>query len=260
MIDEDNYFELISIIVPTHNSEKYVMKTINSVLNQTYQNFEIIVIDDCSTDDTARIIRSISDNRIIFLVNEEQSGAAVSRNRGIAQANGDYIAFLDGDDIWYKTKLKDQLSFMKDNDYCFSFTNYDEIDENDNSRGTVISGPKVLTHKSFLKTNYVGCLTVMYKRDIYPDLQIPETVYKRNDYALWLKLSEKTKCYHLNKVLASYRKTTNSLSSGKKRNLIKYHKEMFQKLYKFGAFKSTLFAWRNAFYYYYRRLKYVKKV
>ena len=259
MNSKDNIFELVSIIVPTYNCERFVKKTIDSILNQTYQNFEIIVIDDCSKDSTLEIVKAIPDKRISVFVNEKQSGAAFSRNRGIAEAKGDYIAFLDGDDIWFATKLEEQLFFMKSNGYVFSCTDYNEIDENDSFLGTVVTGPNAVTHKAFLKSDYVGCLTVMYKRDIYPDLSIPDTILKRNDYALWLKLSEKAICYRLKKVLASYRRASNSLSSGKKTALIKYHKEMFQKLYNFGKIRSSFYAWRNALYYFYRRARYVKK-
>ena len=259
MVVEDNKFELVSVIVPTHNCVKFVKKTIDSVLKQTYRNFEIIVIDDCSTDGTPEIVKSILDKRISLFINEKQSGAAFSRNRGISQANGSYVAFLDGDDVWSETKIEEQLSFMKINSYSFSFTNYDVIDENDIPLGLIVSGPKTITHKAFMKTNYVGCSTIMYKRDIYPNLQIPNTIYKRNDYALWLKLSEKACCHHLDKVLTSYRKTSNSLSSGQKKNLIKYHKEMFQKLYQFSYIKASFFALRNVLYYFFRRMKYAKK-
>lgn len=256
----DNKIVLVTVIVPTYNCEKYIKETIESILNQTYCNFEILVIDDCSTDSTLDVVNSLNDKRITVFVNEKQSGAAFSRNRGIANAKGKYIAFLDGDDIWYKTKLEDQVSFMETNGYSFSCTNYDEIDENSNPLGVVVTGPKVVSHKSFLKSNYIGCLTAMYKRDIYPDLSIPDTIYKRNDYALWIKISEKEKCYRLNKVLASYRRTSCSLSSGKKIALNKYHRDMFQKLYNFGKIKSSFYSWRNTFYYVYRRLRYSKKI
>lgn len=257
---KENKSELVSIIVPTYNCKKYVKTTIDSILKQTYRNFEIIIIDDCSSDGTVDYILSLKDNRIVLLINDKQSGAAFSRNRGIAAARGDYIAFLDGDDIWYETKLEEQMLFMKTNGYFFSCTDYDVVNENGLPQKIVVSGPKIANHKMFLKTDYIGCLTVMYKRDIYPDLAIPDTIYKRNDYALWIKLSEKAKCFRLKKVLASYRRTSSSLSSGKKSKLVKYHKEMFEKLYNFGKIKSTYYALRNVFYYFYRRIKYFKKV
>lgn len=251
--------ELVSIIVPAYNCEKYINATIDSILNQTYSKFEIIVIDDYSTDSTAELVKKYNDERIVYLINDKQSGAAFSRNRGIRHARGEYIAFLDGDDIWSSTKLEEQLHFMKTNRYGFSCTDYDEIDESNNSRGVVVTGPSVMNHKTFLRTDYVGCLTVMYKREVFPDLEIPNSIAKRNDYALWIKLSEKTNCYRLKKVLASYRRTLGSLSSGNKFKLIKYHKELFQKLYGFGKFKSSFFALRNAAYYLFRRIKYTKK-
>ncbi len=250
---------LVSVIVPAYNCEKTIKTTIDSILSQTYQNFEIIVINDCSKDRTVEIVRTINDSRIVLLENVSQSGAAFSRNRGIKNARGEYIAFLDGDDIWLETKLEEQLSFMKEHNYSFTCTDYNEIDENGCPRGVYVTGPLRMKHKTFIKTDYVGCLTVVYKRDIYPELEIPNSIMKRNDYALWIKLSEKADCYRLKKVLASYRRVSSSLSSGSKVRLIKYHKEMFQKLYGFGKVKSTLYAWRNGLYFFYRRLRYMKK-
>lgn len=260
MVNVNKNNALVSIIVPVHNCEKTIKTTIDSILRQTYPTFEVIVVDDFSTDKSEVIVKSFNDERIVYLKNDKQLGAAYSRNRAIKLAKGEYIAFLDGDDLWGETKLEEQLSFMKENNYSFSCTDYDVIDENGVSTGVYITGPLSMDHKTFIKTDYVGCLTIMYKRELYPDLEIPDSIKKRNDYALWIKLSEKANCYRLKKVLASYRKVGGSLSSGNKIKLLSYHKDMFSKLYGYGKLKSSLYALRNGIYYFYRRLRYAKKV
>lgn len=251
---------LVSIITPTYNVDKYIGETIASILSQTHSEFEVIIVDDCSTDNTTSIVKSFCDERIKLFSNEKNMGIAYSRNFAIKQATGDYIAFLDGDDLWSPTKLERQLDFMVFNGYSFSNTFYREIDESGNEIGFMITTPKKMGHKTFLRVNYVGCLTVMFKRDLFPGLEIPISILKRNDYALWLKLSEKAPCYVLKESLAFYRKRNSSISSGKKRLLIKQHKKMFSILYGFGTIKSTLYSFRNAAYYFFKRLIYKKKV
>lgn len=259
----DNYLDNIkvSVITPVHNDERFIAETLNSILNQTHQNIEVIVVDDNSSDSTIKIIEGYDDSRIKLFKNNKNLGAAFSRNLAISKATGDYIAFLDGDDIWKVNKLEIQLKHMIERNYAFSYSNYEIIDDNGNSLKKIVSGPKRISHKKFLKMCYIGCLTAMYRRDVYPDLSIPVSILKRNDYALWLKLSERAPCYLINECLASYRKrTSNSISSGKKTKLIKYHKLLFCELYRFGSFKSTFYALRNALYYFLKRIKYVKKV
>lgn len=250
----------VSIITPTYNCNKYVRKTILSVLNQTYDNFEIIIVDDCSNDSTIEEIKRIKDERIKLFVNKKNQGAAYCRNLAISKATGDYIAFLDGDDLWIKNKLEEQLSFMIDNSIDFSYTNYYVLDDKENKICSYYTGPKNVNHKKFVKLDYVGCLTVMYKKSIYPELSIPNDIYKRNDYALWLKLSEKADCRLLNKNLAIYRSRTNSISSISKFKLIKYHKIVFNKLYGYRSLKSSLCAFRNVFHYVFKGIRYKKKV
>ena len=251
----------VSVITPTFNDEKYVLQALYSALNQTHTNLEIIIVDDCSTDNTVQIIGTIKDARIKLLKNDKNYGAAFSRNKAISLASGEYIAFLDGDDFWDITKIEKQLSFMVVNNYCFSCTEYYIVDENGKNAKKYVTGPKKITHRLLLKNSYVGCLTAMYKKDIYPDLQIPNDIYKRNDYALWLKLSEKTDCYYLFDKLAYYRKRNgDSVSSIKKVELIRFHKTMFLKLYNISQVKACLLAYRNAFYYVIKRLFFVRGV
>lgn len=245
--------------MPTFNDEQFVKDTILSVLNQSFPDFELIIIDDKSTDKTVNIIKSFSDKRIRLIINESNRGAAFSRNVGLQSAKGEYIAFLDGDDRWYPAKLKVQYEFMKNNGYSFSYTDYELINEENKKIGVFYTGPSKVTYSKFIRIDYVGTSTVMYRRDIYPDLQIPNDILKRNDDALWLLLSKKADCYHLRGIYSQYRKNHSSISSGKKSKLYKYHVELYQKLYGFGTFKANLYSVRNIFYYFLKQLFYRKK-
>ena len=140
---------MVSIITPAYNSEKYIAETILSVLAQSYQNWEMIIIDDSSTDKTAEIISSFQekDSRIKYIYNSTNKGSAYSRNVALQKAKGKWIAFLDSDDLWHPKKLEKQIEFMKKNNYHFSYTNYCEIDENSKEKGILISGPKTITEK-----------------------------------------------------------------------------------------------------------------
>ena len=154
--------ELVSIIMPSYNTGKFIQETIDSVINQTYDNWELIIVDDCSSDNTDEIVKSIKDDRIFYLKNKKNSGAAVSRNKALKMAKGKWIAFLDSDDLWKKDKLEKQIKFMKNNNYHFSYTNYVEIDENDAKTGTKVTGPKKITKIGMKNYCWPGCLTVMY--------------------------------------------------------------------------------------------------
>ena len=127
--------ELVSIIMPSYNTARFIDKTIESVLKQTYKNWEMLIVDDCSTDNTEEIVSKYDDKRIIYLKNQKKSGAAVSRNKALKNAKGKWIAFLDSDDLWYPTKLEEQINYMKKNKYSFSYTSFEEFDENDVTLG-----------------------------------------------------------------------------------------------------------------------------
>ncbi|MDR0935023.1 MAG: glycosyltransferase [Erysipelotrichaceae bacterium] len=249
----------VSIITPAFNDERYISETIKSALGQTHTNFELIIIDDCSSDKTVDVIKSFNDERIVLIRNSENKGAAYSRNLGIKNASGDYIAFLDGDDLWKENKLEKQLSFMIENNYSFSASKYSLINEEGSPLYITYSAPKKMSHHTFLRFCPIGCLTAIYKREIYPDLSIPDSIKKRNDYALWIKLSERTNCYFLNENLAFYRKRRKSLSSGKKTSLLKYHIALFKKIYGFSKVKANFYALRNVFYYIIKNLFYKRK-
>ena len=251
---------LISVVIPTHNDSKYIKEAILSVINQTYNNLEIIVIDDFSSDNTIEIIKSFNDKRIKIIQNDSNKGAAYSRNIGIKNCAGDFISFMDGDDVWSLNKTEEQIKFMKKNNYAFTSCLYSFMGEDGQSLGKYMSSPRKVTHRKFLKTDYIGCITTMYKRDICPNLEIPDGLYKRNDYALWIKLSEYADCYTFPLILAAHRVRKGSISSINKFSLIRYHKEVFQKLYGFNKIKSELFALRNVFYYLIRKTFYTKRI
>ncbi|MBO4127289.1 glycosyltransferase family 2 protein [Streptococcus suis] len=232
-------FGLVSVIMPVFNSEQFVGESIQSVLNQTYQNWELVVIDDASTDSSLEIVQEFSrqDSRIRILQHSESSGAAISRNDGLREAKGRWIAFLDSDDLWFPTKLEQQLAFMVTNNYHFSYTNYEEIMEDGQQTGYGLTGPKTVNRLKLLTCCFVGCLTVMYDRDKVGLLQVPEDLTRRNDYALWLKVSHHATAYLLDSVQASYRvRTTGSLTNRQAgpHSLVKYHIALFRQSEQFS--------------------------
>lgn len=213
---------LVSIITPLYNAEKYIEKTIFSIMEQTYTNWELFVIDDCSKDNSYKVVQKISekDKRIKIIKLNENSGAAVARNTGIENANGRFIAFLDSDDTWHPKKLEKQIKFMLDNQYYFTYTGYYKVDEN----AAFIKNakmPKFINYNKLLKTNYIGCLTVMYDSEKLGKVYFP-LIRKRQDYALWLKLLKMIPyAYGLQEDLASYTVRSDSISANKV-NVAKY--------------------------------------
>jgi len=251
--------ELVSIIMPSYNTANYISLTIESVLKQTYNNWELIIVDDCSTDNTDEVVAKYDDKRIIYLKNKKNSGAAVSRNKALKNARGKWIAFLDSDDLWYSTKLEEQIKFMKKNDYSFSYTNYREIDESGKENGFEVSGPRKITTRGMYHYCWLGCLTVMYDAEKIGVIQIVD-IKKNNDYAMWLKVIKKTDCYNYDKVLAQYRKRSGSISNHGYLKLVKWHYKMFKEAEKKSSIVSLFFTLENLIYGYWKKIRYVKKV
>ena len=220
----------VSIITPTYNSERFIAETILSVQAQTYQDWEMIIVDDCSTDKTAEIVASFQekDSRIKYFYNSTNKGSALSRNLALQNAKGKWIAFLDSDDLWLPEKLEKQIEFMTKNNFHFSYTNYCEIDENSKETGILITGPKVITDKLMKAYCWPGCLTVMYDAEKVGIMQTVD-IKINEEYALWIKIAEKLNCYLLNENLAKYRRHNNSLTSQSYFKLIKWHYLMFRK-------------------------------
>ena len=220
---------LVSIIVPAYNSERFIAETIMSVRNQTYQSWEMIIVDDCSTDRTQEIVLAFQkdDPRIKYFRNETNKGSAVSRNIALQNAEGKWIAFLDSDDIWHPKKLEKQIEFMRGNNCHFSYTNYCEIDEQSMETGIFVSGPKVIDKVKMFAYCWPGCLTVMYDAE-YIGLMNVADLKINEEYALWIRIAKKANCYLLNENLAKYRRHSDSLSSKSYRTLIKWHYKMFR--------------------------------
>ena len=196
--------ELVSIITPSYNTAAFLRQTIESVRAQTYTNWEMLIVDDCSTDETDDVVASFDDERIRYFKNERNSGAAVSRNRALREARGKYVAFLDSDDLWTPDKLEKQVRFMQENSVAFSYTNYEEMDEQGRRTGVLWTGPRRIGRMRMRTFNYMGCLTVMYDREAVGLVQIAD-LKKRNDYALWLRVSRKAAAVLLPETLAVYR-------------------------------------------------------
>ena len=208
---------LVSIITPSYNSERYIAQTIESVLAQTYLNWEMIIVDDVSLDNSNEVIKNyiIKDSRLKLIKLEINSGAAIARNRAITEAKGTYIAFLDADDLWLPEKLSSQISFMKENDVALSYSSYESIDELGISLDKIINPPTSLTYNDMLKENMIGCLTAIYDTEKLGKCYMP-LIRKRQDYGLWLSILKKTdKAYKAPGILAKYRILNHSLSSNK---------------------------------------------
>lgn len=231
--------ELVSIITPTYNCGRFIGETIESVQNQTYQNWEMIVVDDKSTDGTQEVVSSYAekDHRIKYYLLEENSGAAVARTKAMELASGKYMAFLDSDDLWTSNKLDKQILFMKINSFSFTCTAYEQIDEKGKGLNRII--------KTIPKTNYnrllmdcpIGNSSVMYDVEKLGKFKVPN-IRKRNDDALWLHILKKEKyIYGMNEVLMKYRIRSNSISSNKLQ-LIKYHWILYREIENLSVVRS----------------------
>ncbi len=237
---------LVSIIMPSYNTAEYIAESVQSVIAQSYTDWELIVVDDYSTDNTDEVIMPyLADDRIKYLKNEENSGAAVSRNRALREAKGKWIAFLDSDDLWMPDKLEKQIHFMDVGGYHFSYTNYIEIDSNSNPNGIRVTGPKRITKASMYNYCWPGCLTVMYDAEAIGLIQIAD-IKKNNDYAMWLKVCKKAECYLLDETLARYRKRSGSISDHGYMKLIKWHYRLFRDVEEKGVAASVFNTCRNA--------------
>lgn len=226
----ENY-GLVSIITPSYNTAKFIGETIRSVQAQTYPNWEMIIVDDCSTDNTDEVVAEYrkADGRIRYFKNEKNSGAAVSRNKALLEANGRWMAFLDSDDLWVPEKLEKQLKFMVENGYHFSYTQRDVITEDGQPLGRYSSGPKHITEFGMHIFCWVGCLSVMYDLNKVGLIQIKD-IKKNNDYAIWLQVIKITDCYLLPELLAHYRLRKGSISNKSKMSLIKWHYDLFYRV------------------------------
>ncbi len=247
---------LVSIITPMYNAEKNIKETILSVQKQEYQQWEMIIVNDASTDNSKQIVEKFEkrDARIKLISLDKNSGIANARNMGIQMANGKYIAFLDSDDLWTDNKLSIQLEYMKNNDYEFTFTGSTYIDEFGNILSQYRKVPLKVTYKKLLKCNVIQCSSVIIDREKITDLKMPNL--KHEDFATWLNiLRSGYKAYGVDKKLLLYRKSNSSVSSNKVKTL-KWTWNIYRKSQGFNILKS-LFYW--CCFVYRTSLKYIIK-
>lgn len=231
----------VTIITPLYNCSDFLDDTLNSVLAQTYQNWEVIMVDDCSSDNSVLIAQEFveEDHRIKLIQLEKNSGAAVARNKAIEAATGRFIAFLDSDDLWMPNKLEKQVQFMLDQNIAFSFSAYEKIDE----KGVpfdIVSFPEEINYKQLLKTNVIGCLTAMYDVEQLGKVYMPVNT-KREDFATWLAILKRVDyAYGMPDVLAQYRVYA-SQSSAKKTKMAKENWRLYRDIEKLGLLKSAYY-------------------
>ena len=250
---------LVSIIMPSWNTARWIKETIESVINQTYSNWELIIVDDCSTDNTDDIVTSFNDSRIRYFKNDVNSGAALTRNRALREAQGEWIAFLDSDDLWYPNKLKRMINFMTTNNYSFAYHEYEKIDEESKPLNIYVSGPKIVTKRKMYHYGYPGCLAFMYSAKVHGLIQIKD-IKKNNDYAILLKLCKNAECYLLEENLAKYRIRKKSISHDKFGKKLKSHYDLFHICDEKLALIAFWFACWNMWYGTWKKIIYETKV
>lgn len=238
----------ISVITPAYNASEFLSETIESVLKQTFKDWEMIIIDDCSNDNTFEIANNYSkqDSRIKVIKNETNSGVAATRNHGLDVATGEYIAFVDSDDLWLPEKLEKQLSFMEESKYALTYTKFQKYITETKEKSKVIKAPKKMTAKKILGNTAIGCLTVMVNRKMVGDFHMP-LLKHTEDNCTWQEiLSRGYVAYGMQEVLSLYRISSNSLTS-KKSSAAKQQWETYRKYYKFSFIKSFYYFTKYAF-------------
>lgn len=234
---------LVSIITPSFKSKKFIKETIDSVLNQTYEHWEMIIVDDVSPDNSNEIIEEFikKDNRIKLIKLEINSGPAVARNRAMEEAQGRYIAFLDADDLWAPQKLEKQIAFMQKENVALSYTGYCRFEKSVEQIKDEITVPLKVDYHELLKQNIIGCLTAVYDTELLGKVSMP-LIRKRQDFGLWLKILKQVPyAYAINEPLAYYRLHADSISSNK---IISSHYNW--KLYR----EVEKLPWHKAVYYF----------
>ena len=231
---------LVSVIMPTYNCAKFISETLDSIQAQTYENWEIVIVDDCSKDNTKEIVDAYiaRDPRIKYFCLEVNSGAAVARTKAMELADGEYMAFCDSDDLWMPDKLERQLAFMKENGYAFTCTAYEQVNEETEPLNRVIKTKKKTNYNRLLLDCPVGNSSVMYSVKQMGKFEVPN-IRKRNDDALWLQMLKKEEyIYGMPDVLMRYRIRSNSISSNKL-SVIKYHWILYREIEHLNVFRSA---------------------
>ena len=253
---------LVSVIMPSWNTAEYIGESIRSVEKQTYRNWELLIVDDCSTDGTEEVVRPyLSDPRIRFFRNAVNMGAALTRNRALRQARGEWIAFLDSDDLWLPEKLEKQIEFMNRKGCVFSYHEYVKIDGEGRPLNIYVSGPDLVDRRRMYEYDYIGQLTMMYSAAHFGLIQIRD-IKKNNDYAIRLQLYKKpgTLCFLLKENLAEYRVRKQSISHDRLAKKLKSHYDLFHICDEREAPAAFWYACRNMWFGLQKKLIYEKRV
>lgn len=234
---------LVSVIMPTYNCGAYIADSVRSVIAQTVTDWELQIVDDCSTDDTRAIVEQLAaqEPRIHYRCLAQNGGPAAARTEALRRASGQYIAFLDSDDLWTPDKLEKQIAFMEKTGAKFSATAYDQMDEGGRALPTVCLPPHRTDYRKMLRlSNPIGNSTVMYDQSALGKFEVPP-IRKRNDFALWLKILKKTPvCAGMDDMLTHYRVRTDSISSNKLAQA-KYHWQLYRDIEGLGLLKSLFY-------------------
>lgn len=254
-------YGLVSIITPTWACAAFISETIRSIQAQTYQNWELLIQDDCSMDNTYEIVAPFAelDSRIKYECNYENSGAAITRNNALKRATGKWIAFLDSDDLWLPEKLEKQLKFMVEHDYAFTYHEYTEMTEEGLDNGVYVSGLRKVNSFEMFACCWPGCLSVMYDRDKIGLIQIKD-IRKNNDTAMWLKVVKKAPCYLLKEPLARYRRRKGSITPPSLSQRIWAHYPLFRVAEEMNPVAATFWTIVNVFGNAYKKMFYVKSI
>lgn len=253
---------MVSIITPSYNSEQFIAATITSVIGQTHEDWELIIVDDGSTDNTCNIVLGFSknDNRIKLIKQPKNLGTGVARNTAIKAAQGNYIAFLDADDVWKPNKLETQLAYMKSNNTAICFSSYELINEQGESLNKIIEVLPELTYQKQLKCNYIGNLTGIYNVDVLGKIYMPE-IKKRQDWIMWLNAVKKSgsPAIGIKESLAYYRVRKDSISANKL-NLVTYNFNVYRKALGFSYIKSIKYLALFLYEYFFVKSRRTKRI
>ena len=262
---------MVSIVMLSHNGERYLEDTLRSVMAQTYQYWQLIFIDDNSSDETIAVISRLKEvdrkdmnddyktsaDRITILRSVYTVGASNNMNSALKDIQGRWVAFLNVGDVWAPDKLEKQIAFMEDYGYAFSYTSYGLMDMESRNRGVVVSGKAHVTHEDMLKCCWPSYMTVMYDREKVGDMKVRAPL--NNDYALWLNVSDRYDCYLLDENLATMRTKWGKLGRVLLTNNIKWRYDAYRLDEDLGRVTSLLYTIRNGWYGIVKWMKYVKR-
>lgn len=247
---------IVSVITPCYNAEHYLTQTIESVINQSFQNWEMLIIDDCSSDNSRQIIESFAtkDSRIRYFKTDAPSGSpSLPRNIGIDNSEGQYIAFLDADDLWFPDKLEKQVRFMEENGHSFIYSDYEKMNFLGKRDNRIIKMPKTSSFWDVIETCTIPCLTVMMTRDIIGNSRFKSI--PKEDFAFWLDILKKgIKAFNVSEVLALYREQRQSRSSNKF-DMIKNQWTVLRKIEGVKPFVASYFMVQYLFHGFFKFLK-----